>query len=77
MNALFWNCQGLAQASTIRSLRVMLRQSNPDCLCIAKTKISNASGTLAHLGFVDSLEVPAVGLRGVWWLLGVEVLSLS
>lgn len=42
----------------------MLRQSNPDCLCIAETKISNASSILATLGFVDSLEVPAEGLKG-------------
>lgn len=42
----------------------MLRQSNPDCLCILKTKISNASGILSNLGFPDSVEVPAVGTRG-------------
>lgn len=64
MIVLFWNCRGLAQASTISSLRAMLRQYNPDCLCIVETKISNASGILALLGYVDSVEVPAVGLRG-------------
>lgn len=64
MIVLFWNCQGLAHASTIRPLRVMLRQSDLSCLCISKTKVSNASGILARLGFPNSLEVPTLGLKG-------------
>lgn len=42
----------------------MLRQSNPDCLCIVETKISTASCVLEKLGFPDSVEIPAEGLRG-------------
>lgn len=63
MTVLFWNCRGLAQPSTVRSLRAMLRQANLDCLCIVETKVSSTTGILARLGYPKSLEVPAVGLR--------------
>lgn len=75
MLVLFWNCQGLAHASTINYLRAMLRQYNPDCLYIVETKISNASGSLSRLGYPDSLEVLAVGTRGgliFAWRRGVD-----
>lgn len=64
MLVLFWNCRGLAHSSTSCSLRAMLRQSNPDCLCIVETKISYAKGVIACLGYPETLDVPAVGTRG-------------
>lgn len=64
MIVLFWNFQGLVLASTIRTLQAMLKQHNLDCLRIMEIKISSALGILSSLGFLDSIDVPATGLRG-------------
>lgn len=75
MTILFWNCRGIAQTSTISSLRAMLRQYKPDCLCITETKVSFATGIVDRFGYPDSLEVPAIGLKGGMifaWRRGVE-----
>lgn len=53
----------------------MLRQFNSDCLCISETNVFAASGILDQLGYPDSLEVPAMGLKGsmiLAWRRGFE-----
>jgi exonuclease III len=48
-----WNCRGLAQTSTIRSLRALIRKHNPDILFLSETKVlpSVSAPILRQLGF--------------------------
>jgi hypothetical protein len=38
MKILAWNCRGLAQPFTVRSLRAFLRNKNPNIVFLTKTK---------------------------------------
>lgn len=55
----------LELSRSCRSLQAMFRQLNPDFLCIAETKISDASGILAHPGYPNSLKISDKRLKGV------------
>ena len=60
----------------IRRLQALTKQFNPDCLCVAETKHSNASVDLSSFGFTSVFETPAVGIHGglvVAFKLGVHV----
>jgi exonuclease III len=66
MIALSWNCRGLVQASTIRSLRALIRNHNPDILFLSETKTAPFVSTpiLHQLGFTSLLHVPPSGSKG-------------
>jgi hypothetical protein len=66
MITLPWNCRGLAQASTIRSLRAMIRKHNPDILFLSETKVSPLVSTpiLRQLGFSLMTHAPPSGSKG-------------
>jgi exonuclease III len=66
MKILPWNCRGLAQSSTIRSLRALIRKNNPDIIFLSKTKTasSTASSLLLQLGYSMNVQAPPSGSRG-------------
>jgi exonuclease III len=65
MKILSWNCRGLAQPSTIRSLRAMIRKSNLDIIFLSETKIdpTTACSILHQLGFVLLVQAPPSSSR--------------
>jgi hypothetical protein len=78
MKFLSWNCRGLSRPSAIRSLRVLIRNLNPDVLFLSETKTasSSASNILNRLGFYLLVQVPPSGSRGgllLAWRDGVEL----
>jgi len=66
MITLSWNCRGLAQSSTVRSLRAIIRKHNPDVIFLTETKTTShlASPILNQLGFVHMLQAPPSGSKG-------------
>lgn len=53
----------------------MIRQHQPELLCLVETKISNTRPSLLQLGFLDVLEVLLSGRRGglaIAWQRGVR-----
>jgi len=66
MITLSWNCRGLAQSSTVRSLRAIIRKHNPDVIFLTETKTAShlASPILNQLGFVNMLQAPPCGSKG-------------
>lgn len=77
MIAMVWNCRGLAQPSTIRDLRAMIRDRNPDLIFLMETKIGliRTGNILNSLGFQLKEIVPAINKVGglcLAWRLGVQ-----
>jgi len=66
MKILSWNCRGLAQSSTIRSLRAMIRKSFLDIIFLSETKFAPhiVSSILTPLGFTLVAQAPPSGSRG-------------
>jgi exonuclease III len=66
MIALSWNCRGLAQASTIRSLRALIMKYNPNILFLSETKTAHFVSTpiLHQLGFTLMVHAPPSGSKG-------------
>jgi exonuclease III len=65
MITISWNCRGLVQSSTVRSLRAIIRKHNPDVLFLTETKTAPhlASPILNQLGFVNMLQAPPSGSK--------------
>jgi len=65
MKILSWNYRGLAQSFTIRSLRAMVRKSNPDILFLSETKTTTivALSILHKLGFFWLVQANPSGSR--------------
>jgi hypothetical protein len=59
---LSWNCRGLAQPSTIRSLRAMIRKNNLDIIFLSASTI--ASSLMLKLGFNMLVQAPPSSSRG-------------
>jgi exonuclease III len=66
MIVLSWNCRGLAQPSTIRCLRAIIRQHNPDIHFLIETKTAPlvANPILHELGFTLIVQAPPSGSKG-------------
>jgi exonuclease III len=60
MITISWNCRGLAQSFTVRSLMAIIRKHNPDVLFLTKTKTAPhlAGPILNQLGFVMMIQAP-------------------
>jgi exonuclease III len=66
MKFLSWNCRGLANTSTIRSLRAIVRLNNPDVIFLSETKsaASVVTSVLLQLGFSNLVQAPPSSSRG-------------
>lgn len=66
MKILSWNCRGLAQSSSIRSLQAMIRKSVPDIIFLSETKFAYhvVSSILTPLGFTLVAQAPPSSSRG-------------
>jgi hypothetical protein len=80
MIALSWNCRGLGKASTIRSLRALIRKHHPGILFLSETKTAPFVSTpiLHQLGFTSLLHAPPSGSKGgllLGWKTDVHIVS--
>lgn len=78
MKILSWNCRGLSRPSAIRSLRVLIRNFNPDVIFLSETKSppSQASSILNRLGFYLLSQFAPSGSSGgllLAWRTGVDL----
>ena len=78
MIVLSWNCQGLAQTSTKKVLRAIIKDTRPDVVFLSKTKIpfSKISKMVKSMGFYNSEFVDPIGRKGglvVGWKCGVDI----
>jgi exonuclease III len=66
MRILAWNCRGLARSSTVRALKGIIRDSDPDCLFLSETKIKEhrVKRILNSLGFSNIICVDPIGQAG-------------
>lgn len=66
MKILSRNRRGLAQPSTIHSLRAIIRKTNPDMLFLSETKTAShhVSSILHQLGFSMLVQAPPSSSRG-------------
>lgn len=70
----YWNYRSFGRAAVGRYLRLIIRQHQPEFLCLTKTKIQNTRPPLLQFGFSDILGVPLCSLGGgfvVAWKRGV------
>jgi hypothetical protein len=79
MKFLSWNCRGLANISTIRSLRAIIRLNNPDAIFLSETKTAATITTsiMLQLGFTHLVQAPPLSLEVVFCLPGNMVLTLQ
>ena len=78
MTLLAWNCRGLAQAESKRSLKAIVNKICPDLLFLSGVKISSnrVKYLLYSLGFYKLECVEPRGLKGgiiLGWKNGVDV----
>ena len=78
MRTIAWNCRGTGRASTVRALKELIHESDPDIVFLSETKIKSMriNKICDRLKFVDSWCVDADGLLGglaLFWRLGVEL----
>ena len=78
MTLLAWNCRGLAQAESKRSLKAIVNKICPDLLFLSEVKISSnrVKSLLYSLGFYKLECVEPRGLKGgviLGWKNGVDV----
>jgi hypothetical protein len=66
MKILSWNCRGLANTSTISSLRAIIRHNHPDVIFLSETKTAPdiASSILHQLDFSLLVQAPPSQTRG-------------
>jgi len=66
MKILSWNCRGLANTSTVRSLRSIIRLNHPDIIFLSETKTDPAvaSNIMNQLGFPLILPAPPSQSQG-------------
>jgi hypothetical protein len=82
MKILSWNCRGLSRPAAVRSLRMIIRENNPDIIFLSETKSSpsSVSSILNLLGFFLMSLVSPVGSRGglaLAWRPGVDLECFS
>jgi hypothetical protein len=78
IKVLSWNCQGLAQAPTIRTLRALNRLHRPEVIFLFETKVhaQRTQFVLNHIGFPFWLQIPPIGSKGglcIAWKHGVDI----
>ena len=66
MKLLSWNCRGFAWAAAIQKFKGLLRDVNPDCIFLSKTKIPKRkiSPLLTQLGFVNIVYINPIRKAG-------------
>ncbi|KAL4598366.1 hypothetical protein ACB092_11G054800 [Castanea dentata] len=66
MRTLRWNYQGLGTPQTIRDLRDLVQQWDPDFVFLSETKLKKSSmeKRKRNVGFINGLIVPSVGRSG-------------
>jgi hypothetical protein len=80
MITLLWNCRCLAQASTICSLRALIRKHNPNILFLFETKTAPFVSTLIlhQLRVTLMVHAPPSGSKGgllLAWKIGINIVS--
>nr|POF00550.1 putative ribonuclease h protein [Quercus suber] len=78
MRTLVWNCRGAGSALTVRALKALIREENPDVVFIAesKTKSCRIERIRSSIGFVDKFCVDPIGKSGglaIFWKAGVDL----
>ena len=78
MRALAWNCQGACRAPTIRAIKELIHESNPDLVFLSKTKLKSTrvDKIKTKLKFFESYCVVALGKAGclaLFWRMGVDL----
>ncbi|CAM8942715.1 unnamed protein product [Rhodiola kirilowii] len=72
MNTLCWNCRGMGQPRTVRSLAELVRSNKPQVVGLIETKLEGERiiAIRRKLGFEHCLEVDCRGRSGglaIWW----------
>lgn len=79
MKLLCWNCRGLGQALTVRSVFHLVREHVPDIIFLSETKsdVVSVNKLFSKLGFPSCFGVDAIGSSGGLWVGWKNILSIS
>ena len=79
MKILGWNCWGICNASTARTLRATIRAQSPDFIFLCETKVNDDRLKIlaASIGFFGHLIVKAKGKAGGVCLLWSDALDVE
>uniref|UniRef100_A0A2N9FR65 Reverse transcriptase domain-containing protein n=1 Tax=Fagus sylvatica TaxID=28930 RepID=A0A2N9FR65_FAGSY len=82
MKTIAWNCRGTNKNPTIRALKAMNKEHNPDYLFLSETKADERRIDIIRrrLGFYQCFCVPSLGKAGglaMFWKAGMEVRVLE
>ena len=66
MRALGWNCRGLGNSRSVRALRNLVQQWDPDFVFLSETKLKKRSMEKKKMsvGFINGLIIPSHGRSG-------------
>ena len=66
MRALGWNCRGLGNPRSVRALRNLVQQWDPNFVFLLETKLKKKSMEKKKMsvGFINSLIIPSHGRSG-------------
>ena len=66
MRALGWNCRGLGNPRSVRALRNLVQQWDPDFVFLSETKLKKRSMEKKKMsvGFINGLIIPSHGRSG-------------
>lgn len=72
---LYWNRRGFGRAATIRHLKQVVRQHQPEIICLAE-KVLETRSSFQSMGFSDGFEIPPRGTSGglaiTWQIVGLR-----
>ncbi|XP_028073297.1 uncharacterized protein LOC114275455 [Camellia sinensis] len=79
MNVVCWNCRGLGNPRSVRSLQFLLKREVPGLVFLMETKLDSKhmEGIRQKLGFCGGFYVNRVGLAGGLALLWTEGIQVS
>ncbi|KAL4638715.1 hypothetical protein ACB092_03G166100 [Castanea dentata] len=78
MNAISWNCRGIGNPQTVRALRNLAQQWNPNIVFLmeTKTRVKIMERVKERIGLANGLIVPSEGKSGGiarLWVRGLDV----